>query len=112
MTNRSLAALLLAVALLLIPRTAWAQPAPPGGGGSGGQQGGPGGGPGNGPGGGPPPFQQNLPELNTSALSTARSEARAAHTELAQAQSAFAQLAHAKLDEFDSRPEVIELVKS
>jgi hypothetical protein len=125
MTIRSPAAplcaalLLLAITLILTSQSAWAQFARPGGGsgagggfGGGGQQGGPGGGPGNGPGGGPPPFSQNLPDVNLSALTSARSEARAAHTELTQAQSALAQIARTKQDEFDSRPEVAELVKS
>jgi hypothetical protein len=55
---------------------------------------------------------QNLPELDNASLSTARSEARAARTELTQAQSALTQLARAKQDEFDSRAEVVELIKS
>jgi chromosome segregation ATPase len=104
------------VLLLLVSGMALAQPSPPGGGGGGGfgggQQGGPGGGPGNGPGGGPPPFLQNLPEVNLSALSGARSEARAAHTEWTQAQSTLTQISRAKQDEFDSRPEVVELIRS
>src|SRR5262249_49752682 len=83
-------ALLLSVLMTLVffalAGNASAQPAGAGGGGGfGSNQGGPGGGPGNGPGGGPPPFLQNLPELNTSAVSEARTEARSAHAELSKA---------------------------